>query len=327
MWGQAEDFSLFGEKGLIEAELRFDLSTYLRKNLKGQSLEGILVLNKGESDSLVKEVSIRTRGQFRLEKCSFAPMELTFKKPLKAYSDSGRIKKIKLVTHCKSGIVYDEYILKEYLVYHLYNVLTDSSFRVRLARLTYIDTEVDRRSVVQYAFFLEPKSVMALRSNATVVNTLNINQGQIFAGVMDRVSIFNYMVGNWDWAVFSKHNIEVIKPFAYDPLGQAIAVPYDFDLTGFVNPEYNMPPAESGLVSNKDRKFMGICRDEIVYRERLKEFMAKKEDLYGVINNFEFLNERVRKNCISYLDEFFDQLDRDKDIDNLIDHFIADCKK
>ncbi len=50
--------------------------------------------------------------------------------------------------------------------------------------------------------------------------------------MMDRIAIFNYMIGNYDWAVPNQHNIKVIKPLIMDPLNLAAAVPYDFDFTG-----------------------------------------------------------------------------------------------
>jgi hypothetical protein len=325
--GQTEQLQLFAEEKLLNAEIKFDLSAYLRKNLKGQALEGTIIFNPGTSDSLSRGISIKTRGKFRLEKCAFPPMEITFKKPVYSYPDSGKFRKVKLVTHCKSGTLYDEYVLKEYLIYRLFNVMTDSSYRVRLLKITYSDKEESRKPITQYGFFIEPKAVLASRINTTVVPAMNIYQNGISYGVMDRVSIFNYMVGSWDWAVQSQHNIAIFKSLSYDPLGLGIAVPYDFDLTGIVDPEYNLPPPESELTSNRDRLFMGICRDKAIYRERLKEFIAKKDQLYAVINNFEYLNDRSKKNIIYYLDGFFDQLDKEKNIDNLIEIFISQCKK
>ena len=322
-----KNFAVFSDDDLLEVSIRFNLTSYLRKNLNGGSLNGVLTINPGKPDSLSKNVTIRTRGAFRYDKCSFAPMEIGFKRSLYAYPDSGKIKKIKLVTHCQSGTKYDEFVLREYLVYKLYNVLTDSSYRVRLLRVTYIDTEKNRKPLIQYGFFVEPKPLLASRTNSVVVDAMNLTQNHIVPEVMDRVAIFNYMVGNWDWAVQSLHNIVVLKSLSYTSSGLGNAVPFDFDLTGVVDPDYNMPPPESGLTSNRDRLYMGVCRDRETYRKGLKEFIEKKDGFYKVINEFPYLTDRSKKDIANYLDGFFSYLDKGKNTDSLISLFLNSCKK
>ena len=67
----------------------------------------------------------------------FPPIELNIKKANFGYSDLNKISKLKLVPQCSSGKEKEDYVLREYLAYKLFNVLTDTSFRVRLLyRLT-----------------------------------------------------------------------------------------------------------------------------------------------------------------------------------------------
>jgi hypothetical protein len=135
-----DNFALFGSDELLEISLSFDLTTFLRKNLKAGSLDAVLTFHLSEKDSITKNIKIKNRGNYRFESCDFPPMELNFKKAIHAYPDSGNIKKLKLVTHCKTGSVQSEYVLREYLVYKMFNLLTDTSFRVRLLKVNYIDT-------------------------------------------------------------------------------------------------------------------------------------------------------------------------------------------
>jgi hypothetical protein len=322
-----KNFGIFSSDDLLEISIHFNLSSYQKKNLNGGSLNGVLTFKPGKPDSLSKNIVIKTRGAFRLEKCSFAPMEINFRKSLFAYPDSGKIKKLKLVTHCQSGVKYDEFVLREYLVYKLYNVLTDSSFKVRLLRVNYIDTEKKRKPLIQYGIFIEPKSLLASRNHSVEVESMNLTQNHIQPEIMDRVAIFNYMVANWDWAVQSLHNILVLKSLSYSASGLGIAVPFDFDLTGIVDPDYNLPPPEKGLTSNRDRLYMGVCRDESAYRKALEEFVEKKDEFYRVINDFPYLNDRSKKDLNNYLDGFFNHLDKEKDINNLIGVFLNQCIK
>jgi hypothetical protein len=322
-----DSFCLFGTDEILDISIRFDLTNYLKKNATGTSQSAIMTFYPTGGDSIVKDISISTRGTFRLQNCAMAPMEVTFKKPIFAYPDSGEVKKIKLVSVCGFYSKSDEYVLREYLVYKMYNVLTDTSFRVRLLRITYFDTKKNRKPVSVYGFFIEPKYILASRENSVVIRNMNITQKYIDFTTMDRVSIFNYMVGNWDWAVQSLHNITILKSLKYSPTDLGIAVPYDFDLTGVVDPDYNAPPSETGLKSNRDRRFMGICRQEDIFMEELKWFLARKERIYAVVDNFPYLNVRAKKEISSYLDTFFDQLERPKSLDSLVDIFVTNCMK
>ena len=47
--------------------------------------------------------------------------------------------KFRVVTHCRDRDEYEENVLEEYLAYRIYALLTEISFRVRLARITYGD--------------------------------------------------------------------------------------------------------------------------------------------------------------------------------------------
>jgi hypothetical protein len=322
-----DSFALFGSDELLEITLRFDLTSFLKKKANVGSLDAVLTFHLTEKDSINMDIKVKNRGHFRAENCDFPPMELIFKKPIHAFPDSGQIKKLKLATHCKTGSVQSEYVLREYLVYRMFNLLTDTSFRVRLLRATYIDTHKSRKPVTQYGFFIEPTGVLAGRTNSTILKATNLTQKHIVPDVMDRVSIFNYMVANWDWTVPLQHNILIIKPMVLDNSGLGLAVPYDFDLTGVVNVDYAVTPPEYNLNSIRDRVFLGICRSREVFEKDLKYFLSKKNDFYGLINDFPYLNEKAKKDITSFLDEFFNQIEKQKDFNNLLDYLLSACKK
>jgi hypothetical protein len=319
--------ALFNTDELLNVSIRFDLTTYLKKNLKDNSLPGVMTFHLSDTDTISKKISIKTRGIFRLENCKFAPMQINFKKAVYAYADSGKVSKVKLVTHCDMSSLNDEYVLREYLVYKLFNVLTDTSFRVRLLRVSYIDTQKKRKTIVQYGFFLEPAGILASRTNSTIVKATNLNQMHIFPDVMDRVAIFNYMIGNYDWSVPGLHNIAVVLPGNNTAAGLGVAIPFDFDLTGVVNADYAIPSEETGVKTIRDRKFLGICRDNEVYKKDLIYFQNRKEEIYTVVRDFPYLNQRSKKDITNFLDEFFDQLGRKNSMDNLISTFLYNCKK
>jgi hypothetical protein len=319
-------FALFEDDKLLETTLRLDMAAFVKKNLIEISNDAVITFHLSETDSIQKKVSIKNRGNFRLETCSFPPMQINFKKQIFAYRDSGKIKKIKMVVHCRSGKLYDEYVLREYLVYKMFNILTDTSYRVRLLRVNYIDDQNKKKSQTQYAFFIEPKKLLAKRTNTIVLETPNVTQKNIVPDVLDRVAIFNYMVSNWDWSVPGQHNLTVLKTKNIYSGGLAVAVPYDFDLTGVVNSNYAVTHPEHNINNVRERIYLGICRDQDVFREELNEFLSFKEGFYNIVNEFPYLDQRSKKDITGFLDQFFDRIENPRTLETLLRILTTECK-
>jgi hypothetical protein len=322
---QKNDISLFSKDDILNVSIYLDLGSFAKKPSKTDTFDAKMTLNAGAKDSVTRDIIIKYRGISRYEICSFPPMQINFKKAV--YSDSSKIKKLKLVTHCQSNVINDEYVVREYLVYKLYSALTDTSFRVRLLKVNYIDSKGSKKTIRKYGIFIEPAEILAKRTNCTLVKTMTVNQTHIIPSVMDRVAIFNYMVTNWDWSIPGQHNVEVIKPMTFNPEGLGIAVPYDFDLTGVVNADYAIPPPDLGIENVRQPLFTGICRTREVYAEDLRRFSDAKEKIYAVVAEFPYLNERSKKDITNFLDRFFDQLAKQKSTDKLIETLLENCKK
>ena len=322
-----DNFFLFASDDLLQVTLRLDISRYIRKNTKEPTQDAALTFHFNDKDSLNKNIRIMYRGKFRFDNCGFPPMEITFKNHIHAYSDTDRIRKIKLVPHCDRGSLSDEYVLREYLVYKLYNIISDTSYRVRLLKINYIDTQGKKKPATQYGFFIEPDGILAKRIKSNEVKVKNLTQRYIMPNIMDKVSIFNYMIANWDWNIPNLQNVTVYKPFYNASPGTGIAVPYDFDLSGIVNPDYAVVPPEYGLRSSRDRIFLGMCRSKPDFRKDLMYFLKKKNDLYDTVNDFSNLNQRAKKDIISLLNQFYSQIDDDRSLDYLLEYFSGACKQ
>ncbi len=325
--GNSEDkssFGLFNEDKPLETTLVFDLASYIRNKPKDGYLKANITFHLTGKDSVNREIRLKTRGIFRKSYCYYPPIELNFKKVDFGFTDLDNISKLKMVLPCRAGIANEKYILKEYLVYKLYNVLTDTSFRVRLLKLTCVDSEKRKKSYSQYSFLIEPIEMLTARTNSVQVKSKTLNQANITPGIMDRLAIFNYMIGNFDWSVPGQHNLKIIKPLVIDSAQRGVAIPYDFDWTGIVDASYAVPAEFIGVDNVRQRLFLGICRDRKVYENDLKEFISKKNEFYRVINDFEYLDTRDKKGIINYLDEFFDNLEGKN---NVVDIFLRSCKK
>ena len=103
-------------------------------------------------------------------------------------------------------------------------------------------------------------------------------------------------------------------------------VPYDFDYSGMVDTEYAIPIEELGIESVRERLYRGICLPETVTKEVITHFVKRKNAIYKVVNDFQFLEKRDKKNMLDYLDSFYRVLDSDYLVRNEIRKSCVEIK-
>ncbi len=306
----SQDFNagLFDNDELLKIFLRFDIKYYMKKKPVEENLDAVLTYYIGENDSINKNIKLRARGNFRRTFCDFPPLRLNFRINDTDNEVFGGIDKLKLVPHCKIG--FETYILKEYLTYRLYNALTDNSLRVRLLEINYIDTHKKKKPIKEYGFAIEPIELYEKRTGTFENVSTTLTQKNIMTDVMDRLAIFQYMIGNTDWSVPNLHNIQVFSKFDSRYPISGVAVAYDFDYCGLVDAPYALPFEELPIQSVRDRLYLGICRDEEVMLKAIREFAERKDEFYGVINGFHYLSVKTKKQMINYLNGFYGKFDK-----------------
>jgi hypothetical protein len=230
------------------------------------------------------------------------------------------INKLKIVPYCKIG--YEQYVLKEYLVYKLYNVLSDYSLRVRLFKITYLNSVKEKKPVTQYGFAIEPVTLLEKRTKTMELSYSAVNQRTLKPDILDRMAIFNYMIGNTDWSVPIKHNVLLLTEVKNASANENLIVPYDFDYAGLVGADYAVPFESLPIKTVQERLYMAVCRSETEFTNALMEFSEKKDEFYKVINTFPYLSERSRKDMINYLDGFFYGMDKRN---SLVKKLLSDC--
>src|SRR5207237_6973950 len=114
-----------------------------------------ILLQYKEKDSAISiNLMVRTRGNFRRDKnmCKMPPLLLNFKKENKLKKTVfEKQKTLKLVVPCQG----DDYVIREWLVYKLYNLITDRSFKARLAQVEFVDSLMKRKTETHYCILLE----------------------------------------------------------------------------------------------------------------------------------------------------------------------------
>lgn len=258
---------------------------------------------KFPDSSLIEEpVNAGARGNFRRGYCRIPPIMIDFRHPGAVRLSS--LGKLKLVIGCGSKDEDEQLLLKEFLIYKIYNLLEEKSFRVRLVKTNYADSKNRVKPFSQYSFLIEDDADMAKRNGCKKKDNAEFQTESTNRELMTKVAVFEYMIGNTDWSVPTSHNIKLI--FARkDEMALPFAVPYDFDYCGLVDASYAVPSEVIGTEKITERVYRGFPRTMEELNQTLGLFKAKKEAIYSLINNFTLITERNRKIMISYLDDFY----------------------
>lgn len=279
-------------------QLRYDRSQ------ESEERPGRVVLGvSGEGDSF--PVEVRTRGNFRLQPhiCSFPPLRLDFPTDSIQGSVLEGLNKVKLVTHCGSRDYYEQNILEEYLAYRIFNLLTDISFRVQLAAITYVDTSGRDSPISRLAFLIEDEDAVAERLGGEVLEAPRASPNNFQPYQAGLVYLFQYLIGNTDWSLVRFHNVKLLR-VGYD----FIPLPYDFDFAGFVYTPYADPAPKliREIQDVRDRLYRGFCSDGIDYQELFSHFEEVKEPILDLIRSQPALDEGNARRAMEYVDSFYE---------------------
>ena len=285
--------------------LTFDIKKYQKTKSKGEYMPAALSYHINDSLRIEKTIRLKARGAFRREYCSFAPFWLNIRKSDIKNQHLQDIKRMKVVTQCQNSSTYGEYVLKEYLVYRIYNILSSYSFSTRLVRMKYIDTGRKNKVTESWAFIIEPEELLAERVNATAISRDALSMKMMEPKAMDLVSLFQYMVGNADYAINARHNVKILGLPGFGTNGYT-PVPYDFDYSGFVNTVYAIPGENLGIKSVTDRYFLGPCREDLEYQQTIDHIENHKEEILNLITSFPYLEERRKKDMIRFIEGYFE---------------------
>ena len=322
---------LFESHEIVDFRIATDLQTLIRdigKDRGDYQFEGeeehraTLSYVDAAGNTVTLQVTAETRGHFRRSRknCNFPPLRLDFDKP---EFDEGQLdgtlfenqNKLKLVAHCQDKRdEYEQFVLQEYLIYRTYDLLSDMSFRVRLVRMTYVDTAGKRDSLTKYAFFLEDEDLMAARNGGPLLRQQGIHPLDLEYGAGTLVAVFQYMMLSTDWSVSGLHNIELIGPVQ----GMVYPVPFDFDWAGIIATPYAKPDPQLRLRSVRDRWYVGYCRSEADLSQAFQVFNGQQQAIYELHRNQEGLEERKLKRMLEDYDKFYNVISRPQEVQRTI---------
>ncbi len=288
----------------MDITLTYDMKAFQRNKREDEYVDVHFLYQFNDTLQIEHTLRIKPRGQFRNSYCSYAPFWLNIRKADVLNENLQEVKKFKVVTQCRGGKDYSDYVLKEYLAYKIYNLLSPVSFRVRLVHMKYIDTGRKNKLTESWGFLIEPEEMVAERNEAIVVKKDEISMRYMRTQELDVAAMFQYMIGNPDYSIAGRHNMKILGLPGFGAEGYT-PVPYDFDFTGIVNAEYAIPGDNLGITSVRQRYYLGPCREDHEFQAAIDHIDSHRDEILELVSEFPYLNDKHKKEMIGYLDNYF----------------------
>ena len=303
--------SLFSDNKPLRLKLQYSIkdlrkktndSTYIRSTLLAQNAEGW--------DSL--PMDIRARGNFRRNHCYYIPVKVKIdkKKAMGTVFEGNR--KLKLVLPCLMEAFKNDYVLKEYLAYTLFELISPYHYKTRLADIEFLEEKGGRIKKHQLrGFFIEDSDKVEDRLQGKEVNR-KVHPMQQDALNAIRNDLFQFMIGNTDYSTKQGHNE---KLFYLNE--KYICLPYDFDMSGLVNASYstvsNVQNLSKSISEVTQRAYKGYRRDRALVEQVRREYLSLEEEILKKLGELkmEFESEQQYQAAEQFLAGFFDVLKND----------------
>jgi hypothetical protein len=219
------------------------------------------------------------------------------------------------VTHCRDNNDFEQHVLREYMPYRIYGLLSPIAFRARLAKITYVDAASGKPLTTRYGMFIEDDGDVARRAGARSVDLPRTQFKDLDPDSLMTMTLFEYMIANTDVSIFKLHNVKLMVT----EQRTTYPVPYDFDYSGLVDAPYANPDPKLGIATVRDRVYRGPCRSEAEFDLALGKFRAKKGEVMALYDSVPELSPGSRKQAQSYLESFYSATERTRLKKTLVD--------
>jgi hypothetical protein len=303
--GSMSIFNRIYQQSIAEITITTDLDSVMLNRNEDKYIPATFSMKEGKND-LKFDMKVKARGKFRRRLCDFPPLKLKFsKKDLNAAGLSS-FNKLKLVTHCLDDKeISRELVMREFLSYELYQELNENSYKVKLAKLTYIDKKSGKKTR-RWGFIIEPTDELAYRLNGEEVELMGQSPDNFNTTSEKILSTFQYMIGNEDWSLDMNRNIKLIKD---NNTGKLTPVPYDFDFSGLVNAPYALPKSDFQMTNIRERIYLGHAQNNDELYSTFSYFRTKRDDLIKKVYKFSHLSEPSKVDIVNYIKSFYELIE------------------
>ena len=325
---QGKSPKLFTTDAPVTLTLTGPWRDFLRNKAEKKRYQGTLEYSDEAGAKRSIPVAFEARGHNRLKVCKVPGIKLIFDKAATEGTPFRGNKSLKLSTHCDSGERFEQYVLKEMLAYHIYNVVTERSFKVRSASVTYVDSADHKGDGPHFGFLIEDDSDVAKRNHLAKLAMAKAPLEQLEPLEASRFALFEYLIGNTDFAQLSGptadkccHNSVLIGE---NPQSKLYTVPYDFDSSGLVDAQYAVPNAVLKISSNRERVYRGFCAYNATLQAARSEYLRLEPQILELARKDSRFTADSRQWANDYLSKGFELLRND---DKFARDVTGKCRK
>ena len=305
---------LFKDQAPLKIKLSYS-NKDLNKNTNDSTFINTTMAYNHEGKWSEIEVRLRAGGNFRRNQCYFPPVKMKIKKKNYQGTLFDGNKTMKLVLPCKIERENNDNVLQEFIAYKIYEKLTPYHFKTRRVDIAFNEIRGKKSNEFELVgFLIEDDKRVAKRHEGKVFERF------IHPMAMDHLTsvhnaFFQYLLGNTDFSVAYQHNGKLLY---IDK--KIIPLPYDFDMTGWVNPSYATVNATLGINSVQERKYRGFKRDVQYFNQVRAEFLEKKAILMELVTSFEndFSDPKEYQNMLVFMNAFFEIIEDDSQFEKNI---------
>jgi hypothetical protein len=210
------------------------------------------------------------------------------------------------VSYCQDRDSYEQYILEEFQLYRIYQLLTPTSHKARLLKFTYADSASGKVRAKRYGFIIEEPSAIGTRLGGKIRDQKGALPGDLDPSADAIFGVFQYMIGNTDFSVSALHNVELL----FSDSGGVSPIAYDFDFSGAINAHYATPDPSLNLVNVRQRLYRGYCVDADEYAKVFALFQQKKADIYALYSDpiGRLMDQGTVRSTLQYYDDFYETI-------------------
>lgn len=283
-------------------------STYIKSNIKYT-----------EKDGGIKnmDVEMRARGNYRRTHCYYLPLWIKIKKADSKGSIFEDDKKLKIVLPCLKSKKSNDNIVKEYLAYKMFESLSPYYFEAKLISI-HLKEQTGNKKIDHnlMGILVQDDKQLAASFHGNIIKRNIHPKGQDPISSV-RNALFQFMIGNTDYSAAYQHNEKI---FFIDK--KIVPVPYDFDMSGLVNPSYAIVSVvndvELPITKVTQRMYRGFEQDEEVVQQVRQEFLDRQTEVFNILDQNQIFFEDPKKftEAREFISDFYQILSDDKKFNN-----------
>ena len=282
------------------------------KQLRGDKGEEVpwrsatMTYTAADGKSVTVPLRAKTHGVWRLRRCDFPPVRLNVSNKESKGTLFHDLDKPKLTNYCRDNTQHEQYVLQEFQLYRIYQLLTPISHKVRLLHVTYADSADQKPLATRYAFLFEDPDQLGARLGGLKMRVKGASADDIDPAQGALVYVFEYFIGNTDFSFNGLHNGEIFSQTS----GDVMPVAYDFDFSGAVNAHYASVDPSLSVKRVRQRLFRGYCVWNSQYPAAFDVFRKKKDAIYALYRDEigALMDPKIVKETLEYFDEFYETI-------------------